>query len=135
MSTMTTTEAVTTAELEPGKGWGRKKLPAVEGRAVPAFYWMVWPALILFAAFHTLPVLVGVFFSFTNYAGFGAWEFVGLSNYVTALTDPLFWQTTGITVFYMVATVAVELVIGFAFAVKPPLFNRCASRSIDRMAT
>jgi multiple sugar transport system permease protein len=28
----------------------------------------------------------------------------------------VFWQTTGITVFYMVVTVAVELVIGFIFA-------------------
>ena len=43
-------------------------------------------------------------------------EFVGLPNYVTALTDPLFWRDTGITVLIMVVTVAVELVIGFAFA-------------------
>ena len=41
---------------------------------------------------------------------------VGLSNYVTALTDQLFWQTTAITVLYMVVTVAIELVIGFIFA-------------------
>ena len=33
-----------------------------------------------------------------------------------SLTDPLFWQTSGNTVFIMVVTVGVELVIGFAFA-------------------
>ena len=43
-------------------------------------------------------------------------EFVGLGNYGTVLTDPLFWQDTWNTVLIMVVTVAVELVIGFAFA-------------------
>lgn len=43
-------------------------------------------------------------------------EFIGASNYVTVLTDPLFWQDTWNTVLIMVVTVAVELVIGFAFA-------------------
>jgi multiple sugar transport system permease protein len=43
-------------------------------------------------------------------------EFVGLSNYGTILTDSLFWRDTWNTVAIMVVTVAVELVIGFAFA-------------------
>ncbi|QCX29070.1 sugar ABC transporter permease [Nocardioides jishulii] len=43
-------------------------------------------------------------------------SFVGLRNYTTALTDSLFWSTTLNTVFIMVVTVAVELVIGFIFA-------------------
>jgi multiple sugar transport system permease protein len=43
-------------------------------------------------------------------------EFVGLSNYGTILTDSLFWRDTWNTVVIMVVSVAVELVIGFAFA-------------------
>jgi multiple sugar transport system permease protein len=43
-------------------------------------------------------------------------EFIGSDNYVTVLTDSLFWQDTWNTVLIMVVTVAVELVIGFAFA-------------------
>jgi multiple sugar transport system permease protein len=43
-------------------------------------------------------------------------EFVGLSNYWTVLTDSLWWTDVWNTVFIMVVTVAVELVIGFAFA-------------------
>lgn len=43
-------------------------------------------------------------------------EFVGLSNYATALSDSLFWKDLWNTVLIMVVTVAVELVIGFAFA-------------------
>ena len=43
-------------------------------------------------------------------------EFVGLRNYGVVLTDGLWWQTVFTTVFITVVTVAVELVIGFAFA-------------------
>jgi multiple sugar transport system permease protein len=43
-------------------------------------------------------------------------EFVGIGNYTTVLTDSLFWQVTWNTVLIMLVTVAVELVIGFAFA-------------------
>ena len=43
-------------------------------------------------------------------------EFVGLSNYGTVLTDSCSGRTRWNTVLIMVVTVAVELVIGFAFA-------------------
>ncbi len=43
-------------------------------------------------------------------------EFVGLRNYGVVLTDGLWWQTVFTTVFITVVTVAVELVIGFVFA-------------------
>lgn len=43
-------------------------------------------------------------------------EFIGLGNYVTVLSDGLFWRDTFNTLLIMVVTVAVELVIGFAFA-------------------
>ena len=43
-------------------------------------------------------------------------EFIGIDNYVTVFTDSLFWQDTWNTLLIMVVTVAVELVIGFVFA-------------------
>jgi multiple sugar transport system permease protein len=43
-------------------------------------------------------------------------KFIGIDNYVTALTDSLFWRDTAVTVIIMIVTVAFELVIGFAFA-------------------
>jgi multiple sugar transport system permease protein len=43
-------------------------------------------------------------------------EFVGLRNYAVVLSDGLWWQTVFTTVFITVVTVAIELVIGFAFA-------------------
>jgi multiple sugar transport system permease protein len=43
-------------------------------------------------------------------------SFTGLGNYTTVLTDSLFWKDTLNTVLIMVITVAIELVIGFVFA-------------------
>jgi multiple sugar transport system permease protein len=43
-------------------------------------------------------------------------EFLGIDNYITVLTDPLWWRDVWNTVLIMVVTVGVELVIGFAFA-------------------
>lgn len=43
-------------------------------------------------------------------------KFVGLSNYLTALSDGLFWQDVFTTFVITAITVAVELVIGFGFA-------------------
>jgi raffinose/stachyose/melibiose transport system permease protein len=48
---------------------------------------MTIPALLLFFVFHTYPALQGVFYSFTNWRGYGDWEFVALKNYVNVLQD------------------------------------------------
>ncbi|QYJ02614.1 sugar ABC transporter permease [Nocardioides panacisoli] len=79
---------------------------------------LVLPAVVLMLLVTAFPMLRAIWLSTFDYSLTAPDErsFVGLSNYWTALTDDLFWQTTGITVFYMVFTVAVELVIGFAFA-------------------
>ncbi len=79
---------------------------------------LVAPAIILMLLVTAFPMVRAIWLSVFDYSLTAPddKEVVGLSNYVTALTDPLFWQTTGITVLYMVVTVAVELVIGFIFA-------------------
>ena len=43
-------------------------------------------------------------------------SFVGLANYVTILTDEVWWNAFWVTVLITVITVAVELVLGFALA-------------------
>jgi multiple sugar transport system permease protein len=79
---------------------------------------LVAPAIVLMLIVTAFPMLRAIWLSVFDYALTAPddRDFVGLSNYVTALTDPLFWQTTVVTVLYMVVTVAIELVIGFAFA-------------------
>lgn len=53
-----------------------------------AFYTMVLPAVLLFAAFHTFPALQGIYYSFTNWNGISLeYDFVGLKNYVNLFKD------------------------------------------------
>lgn len=51
------------------------------------YLWMVLPALALFLIFHTIPVLQGFFYSFTDFAGYGEWDFVGFRNYTALFFD------------------------------------------------
>ena len=39
---------------------------------------MVIPALVLFVMFNTIPLITGAMYSFTNYRGYGSYDFVGL---------------------------------------------------------
>ena len=79
---------------------------------------LVAPALLLMLLVTAFPMLRALYLSLFNYTLTAPddREFVGLSNYATALGDSLFWRDTANTVMIMVVTVAVELVIGFAFA-------------------
>ena len=45
------------------------------------FWAVVIPVVILFFAFNTLPMIKGVIYSFTNYKGYGTYDYVGFRNY------------------------------------------------------
>ena len=45
------------------------------------------PILALFITFNTIPLLRGVVYSFTNFRGFGNYEWVGLRNYIDLFSD------------------------------------------------
>ncbi len=79
---------------------------------------LVAPAVIFMLVVTAYPMIRALYLSMFQYrlTAPDDREFVGLSNYATILTDSLFWRDTWNTVLIMVVTVAVELVIGFAFA-------------------
>ena len=51
------------------------------------FWAVIIPVLILFFAFNTLPMIKGFIYSFTNYKGYGTYEYVGFRNYIDLFTD------------------------------------------------
>ena len=79
---------------------------------------LVAPALILMVLVTAYPMLQALYLSLFRYRLTTPDDkgFVGIDNYVTVLSDSLFWKDTLNTVIIMLVTVAVELVIGFAFA-------------------
>jgi multiple sugar transport system permease protein len=79
---------------------------------------LVLPAVLVMVLVTAYPMFQALYLSFYRYrlTTPGDRAFVGLSNYKVILTDPLFWHDTWNTIVIMVVTVAVELVIGFCFA-------------------
>ncbi len=76
------------------------------------------PAVIVMLAVTAYPMMNALWLSLFSYrlTDPAAREFIGLRNYGVVLSDALWWQTVFTTVIITVITVAVELVIGFAFA-------------------
>ena len=51
------------------------------------FLWITIAILALFVCFNTIPLIRGVIYSFTNFKGFGTYDWVGLRNYMDLFTD------------------------------------------------
>ena len=79
---------------------------------------LVAPAVVMMLLVTAWPMIQAIYLSLFRYrlTAPSDREFIGIDNYVTVLTDSLFWRDTWNTLLIMVVTVAVELVIGFAFA-------------------
>ncbi|KRQ86514.1 sn-glycerol-3-phosphate transport system permease protein UgpA [Caloramator mitchellensis] len=77
-----------------------------------AIYLMTIPAVVLFAAFHTFPVLKGIYYSFTNWDGLSLdYKFVGLRNYLNLIGDKNVWNSYIFTFkFALVSTILVNII-------------------------
>ena len=67
-------------------------------------YLFLSPLLVLLAAFILYPVVMNLLASFTEWKGYGAMKWIGLSNYRSMLNDRAFWTSiwnTGILVCYI----------------------------------
>ena len=81
------------------------------------YYFMLLPAVALFTFFITLPGLIGMFFSITNYAGYGDWHFIGLTNYAALFSDPRILQSYGFTIFFAVVATIVTNALALFLAI------------------
>lgn len=96
----------------------RRPPPATPTRAKVdrAYYWMIIPVLVVFGFFITLPALIGAFFSLTNFAGYGEWEFIGLNNYINIFQDPTVLQPYLFTFFLAIVCTITVNIVGMAVA-------------------
>jgi raffinose/stachyose/melibiose transport system permease protein len=81
-----------------------------------AFYVMLLPVVLLFTLFITVPAIVGMFYSITDYDGYGEWKFTGLTNYIAIFSDPRILTSYGFTLGFSLVTVIVVNVIALALA-------------------
>lgn len=75
------------------------------------FLLMTLPILALFFCFNTLPLIKGVIYSFTNFRGYGSYDWVGMRNYADLFQDARVGKSYLFTIkLAVVATVVVNVV-------------------------
>lgn len=83
-------------------------------------YALVAPAILLILAVAIYPLFTGIWYSFLHYdlefTPPGTTDFVGLRNYQHLLQDARFWSDLWTTLYFTIATVAIETVLGLVFA-------------------
>ena len=82
------------------------------------------PVLVLFIAFNTIPLLTGFFYSFTDSKGYGAFEIVGVQNYIDLFQDArvgnsyLFTFKISVVSTILVNVISLMLAIGLSSKIK-----------------
>lgn len=74
------------------------------------------PILALFICFNTIPLIRGVYYSFTNFKGFGSYDWVGFRNYADLFTDTRVLKSYLFTFKLAVVTTIVVNVISLILA-------------------
>jgi multiple sugar transport system permease protein len=75
------------------------------------------PAVLLFVVFAAYPILQTFYFSFTEYNIAQPPVFIGLDNYKTILTTPIFLDSVGFTFKYAIFTYVPTLILALVLAV------------------
>lgn len=74
------------------------------------------PIVTLFFLFNTLPLIQGVIYSFTNYKGYGSYDFVGLRNYIDLFQDARVGKSYLFTFKFAIATTIIVNILSLLMA-------------------
>ena len=94
------------------------------GNRERVFLYLTICILILFFLFNTYPLVRGFIYSFTNYKGYGSFDWVGIRNYVDLFTDGrvghsyLFTFKAAIAITIFVNVIALILALGLNAKIK-----------------
>lgn len=76
------------------------------------------PILALFVCFNTVPLIRGVYYSFTNFRGFGSYDMVGLRNYIDLFSDQRvgksYWFTFKLAIACTIVSNVLSLILAMA---------------------
>src|SRR3712207_506669 len=114
---MTTTASRATQRRAPAAETPRRAARTGKPKVEPIFYAFLFPVILLFSLAITLPALIGMFYSVTDYVGFGEYNFIGLGNYAALFTDPRILSSYGFTMGFSLVTVVVVNAAALALAI------------------
>lgn len=89
------------------------------------------PAVVMFVTFVIFPVVMAAYYGFFRWRGFGPpTEFIGLRNYITILTDPMFQAAVSHNGFIVVMSLVIQgpIAIGFALLLNQQIRGRSLIR-------
>lgn len=79
---------------------------------------LVAPGLVIFLFAILTPILLSVYYGFTDYSGIGAAHFIGLQNYAELMKDPVFWTALRNSLLLAVGFICIQHPIAMIIAVK-----------------
>lgn len=82
-----------------------------------SFWYFVGPILFAYIVIQVIPLLVGIYYSFTDWNGINSSvKLIGLKNYITAFKDPTFSHAFLFTVKFTILSLIILNVIAFSLA-------------------
>lgn len=94
-------------------------------------YLFASPWLLGITILGAFPILASLYISFTTYDMIAAPQFIGLKNYIILFTnDDIFWQSLGNTVYHVLISVPLGLIVGVSLALL--LNNKIRGMSLYR---
>lgn len=94
---------------------------------------LVLPTLLIVLGFTVYPIAYSFWLSLHEYSLIAARDdipFVGLANYIAVLSDHYFWDSSGRTLYFTVASLVVQVILGLAMALV--LNERFVGRNLVR---
>lgn len=90
--------------------------PTVEHHRSIINFIFLFPLLFTFAVTVIIPLLLGIFYSFTDWNGIKFTGFIGLTNYTTMFKDPAFIWSVLLTFLFVVFNMVLVNLVGFSLA-------------------
>jgi ABC-type sugar transport system permease subunit len=78
---------------------------------------LIAPAVLGFVVFAVYPTLRGIYLSFTDFQVLSPPEWTGLENLQTLMGDKMFWQSLGITFYFVALSVVFGILVSLVTAV------------------
>ena len=81
------------------------------------YYWFLIPGVVLFMIFVVAPFIMNFYLSFTRWSGVRTPEFIGLKNYLRAVSDLNFWLSLKNNVLIIIVLTTIPTIIAIFLAV------------------
>ncbi|MCD7715901.1 MAG: sugar ABC transporter permease [Lachnospiraceae bacterium] len=79
---------------------------------------LVAPGLFMFTVAILAPILLSIYYSFTNYSGIGDYWFIGIENYTALFHDSVFWRALKNSLFLAIGFICIQHPLAVFVAVK-----------------